>query len=120
MRLMKGQVDALSPAAGVSAGDISTGSNANWSGITRGESEPDKREPTLKNIARELVAHVRRSVTVDWALRESAQTQIRVFVRGILRKIRLSLDRRVRLPTYSITVLMSNNWENAPSHVHWK
>lgn len=43
-------------------------------------------EPTLKNIAQELVAHVRKSVTIDWTLRESAQAQIRVLVRRILRK----------------------------------
>jgi type I restriction enzyme R subunit len=43
-------------------------------------------EPTLKNIARELVSHVRKSVTIDWTLREAAQAQIRVIVRRILRK----------------------------------
>jgi type I restriction enzyme, R subunit len=43
-------------------------------------------EPTLKDIARELVAHVRKSVTIDWTLREAAQAQIRVIVRRILRK----------------------------------
>src|SRR5260370_32788899 len=43
-------------------------------------------EPALKNIARELVTHVRRSVTIDWTLREAAQAQIRVIVRRILRK----------------------------------
>jgi type I restriction enzyme R subunit len=43
-------------------------------------------EPTLKNIARELVSHVRKSVTIDWTLRENAQAQIRVLVRRILRK----------------------------------
>jgi type I restriction enzyme R subunit len=43
-------------------------------------------EPTLKDIARELVSHVRKSVTIDWTLRESAQAQIRVIVRRILRK----------------------------------
>jgi type I restriction enzyme R subunit len=43
-------------------------------------------EPTLKTIARELVAHVRKSVTIDWTLRESARAQIRVLVRRILRK----------------------------------
>jgi Domain of unknown function (DUF3387) len=43
-------------------------------------------EPTLKNIARELVSHVPKSVTIDWTLRESAQAQIRVLVRRILRK----------------------------------
>lgn len=43
-------------------------------------------EPTLKDIARELVAHVRKNVTIDWTLREAAQAQIRVIVRRILRK----------------------------------
>ena len=43
-------------------------------------------EPTLKDIARELVSHVRKNVTIDWTLRESAQAQIRVLVRRILRK----------------------------------
>ena len=43
-------------------------------------------ETTLKNIARELVSNVRKSVTIDWTLRESAQVQIRVLVRRILRK----------------------------------
>jgi len=43
-------------------------------------------EPTLKDIARELVTNVRKSVTIDWTLRESAQAQIRVIVRRILRK----------------------------------
>ena len=40
----------------------------------------------LKKIAQELVAHVRKSVTIDWTLRESARAQIRVLVRRILRK----------------------------------
>jgi hypothetical protein len=40
----------------------------------------------LKDIARELVAHVRKSVMIDWTLREAAQAQIRVIVRRILRK----------------------------------
>jgi type I restriction enzyme, R subunit len=40
----------------------------------------------LKDIACELVARVRKSVTIDWTLRESAQAQIRVLVRRILRK----------------------------------
>ena len=35
-------------------------------------------EPALKEIARELVSHVRKSVTIDWTLREAAQAQIRV------------------------------------------
>lgn len=46
----------------------------------------DPAEPTLKDIACELVTQVRKSVTIDWTLREAAQAQIRVIVRRILRK----------------------------------
>jgi type I restriction enzyme R subunit len=43
-------------------------------------------EPTLRAIARELVATVRKNVTIDWTLRENVRAQIRVLVRRILRK----------------------------------
>lgn len=43
-------------------------------------------DPVLRKIAQELVAQVRKSVTIDWTLRESARAQIRVYVRRILRK----------------------------------
>jgi type I restriction enzyme, R subunit len=51
-------------------------------------------EPTLKDIARELVAHVRKSVSIDWTLRESAKAQMRVIVRRILRKYGYPPDKR--------------------------
>jgi type I restriction enzyme, R subunit len=53
-------------------------------------------EPTLKDIARELVTHVRKSVTIDWTLRETAQAQIRVLVRRILRKYGYPPDKQER------------------------
>jgi type I restriction enzyme R subunit len=34
-------------------------------------------DPVLRQIAQELVAHVRMSVTIDWTLRESARAQMR-------------------------------------------
>lgn len=37
-------------------------------------------------IARELVATVRKNVTIDWTLRENVRAQLRVFVKRILRK----------------------------------
>jgi type I restriction enzyme, R subunit len=43
-------------------------------------------EPTLQTIARELVAAVRKNVTIDWTLRENVRAQMRVLVRRILRK----------------------------------
>jgi len=59
-------------------------------------------ELTLKSIARELVSHVRKSVTIDWTLRESAQAQIRVLVRRILRKYGYPPDKQEKA---TITVL---------------
>ena len=38
----------------------------------------------LKVIAAELVTQVRKSVTIDWTLRESARAKIRVMVKRIL------------------------------------
>ncbi len=43
-------------------------------------------EPMLKTIAKELVAHVRKSVSIDWTIRDAARAQIRVIIRRILRK----------------------------------
>ena len=40
----------------------------------------------LKVIAAELVTQVRKSVTIDWTLRESARAKIKVMVKRILRK----------------------------------
>jgi len=40
----------------------------------------------LKVIAAELVLNVRKSVSIDWTIRESARARIRVMVRRILRR----------------------------------
>jgi type I restriction enzyme, R subunit len=43
-------------------------------------------EPTLTKIARELVETARKSVTIDWTMRENVRAQLRVIVKRILRK----------------------------------
>jgi type I restriction enzyme R subunit len=43
-------------------------------------------DETLKAIARELVATVRKNVTIDWTIRENVRAQLRVYVKRILRK----------------------------------
>ena len=40
----------------------------------------------LKLIASELISQVKKSVTIDWTLRESARARIRVMVKCILNK----------------------------------
>jgi type I restriction enzyme R subunit len=43
-------------------------------------------DETLRGIARELVETVRRNVTIDWTLKESAKAKLRVMAKRILRK----------------------------------
>jgi antitoxin component of MazEF toxin-antitoxin module len=43
-------------------------------------------DETLKMIARELVATVRKNATIDWTVRENVRAGLRVFVKRILRK----------------------------------
>ena len=43
-------------------------------------------DDTLKMIARELVATVRKNVTIDWTIRDNVRAQLRVYVKRILRK----------------------------------
>lgn len=43
-------------------------------------------DETLRTMARELVATVRKNVTIDWTLRENVRAQLRVLVKRILRK----------------------------------
>ncbi|HMN95297.1 MAG TPA: HsdR family type I site-specific deoxyribonuclease [Phycisphaerales bacterium] len=43
-------------------------------------------EPTLQQIARELVESVRANTTIDWTVKESVRAKLRVIVKRILRK----------------------------------
>ena len=53
-------------------------------------------EPTLVGIARELVATVKKSVTIDWAVRDNVRAQLRVIVKRILRKYGYPPDKQER------------------------
>ncbi len=53
-------------------------------------------EPTLKTIAREQVATVRKNVTIDWTIRENVRAQLRVYVKRILRKHGYPPDKQER------------------------
>ena len=59
-------------------------------------------EPALKTIARELVATVRKNVTIDWTVRENVRAQLRVLVKRILRKYGYPPDKQERA---TVTVL---------------
>jgi type I restriction enzyme R subunit len=51
-------------------------------------------DETLKKIAVELTVSLRRSVTVDWAKRETVRAKLRVMVRTLLRRYRYPPDRQ--------------------------
>ena len=59
-------------------------------------------EPTLKTIARELVAAVRKNVTIDWTVRENVRANLRVIVKRILRKYGYPPDKQEKA---TLTVL---------------
>lgn len=51
-------------------------------------------DDTLKRIAVELTVSLRRSVTVDWAQRETVRARPRVMVRTLLRRYKYPPDRQ--------------------------
>jgi type I restriction enzyme R subunit len=69
-------------------------------------------EPTLKTIARELVATVRKNVTIDWTLRENVRAQLRVVVKRILRKYGYPPDKQEKATQTVLeqAALLSGAW----------
>jgi len=69
-------------------------------------------DETLRTIARELVATVRKNTTIDWTVRENVRAHLRVLVKRILRKYGYPPDRQEKA---TLTVLeqaevLSENW----------
>jgi type I restriction enzyme R subunit len=69
-------------------------------------------DKVLKTIARELVAAVRKNVTIDWTVRENVRAGLRVIVKRILRKYGYPPDKQEKA---TLTVLeqaevLSENW----------
>ncbi len=69
-------------------------------------------EPTLVDIARELVATVKKNVTIDWTLRENVQAQLRVIVKRILRKYGYPPDKQEKATQTVLeqAALLSADW----------
>jgi type I restriction enzyme R subunit len=66
----------------------------------------------LRAIARELVATVRKNVTIDWAIRDNVRAQLRVYVKRVLRKYGYPPDKQEQA---TVTVLeqaelLSGGW----------
>ncbi len=72
-------------------------------------------EPTLTAIARELVATVRKNVTIDWTMRENVRAQLRVLVRRILRRYGYPPDKQEKATQTVLeqAALLSAGWAAA-------
>jgi len=69
-------------------------------------------EPTLKEIARELVATVKKNVTIDWTMRENVRAHLRVIVKRILRKYGYPPDKQEKATALVLeqTEVLSMEW----------
>jgi type I restriction enzyme R subunit len=54
-------------------------------------------DATLRTIARELVGSVRRNVTIDWTVKESAKANLRRIVKRLLRKHGYPPDKQAKV-----------------------
>ncbi len=72
-------------------------------------------DETLRIIARELVATVRRNVTIDWTVRENVRAQLRVLVKRILRKYGYPPDKQEKATQTVLeqAALLSAEWATA-------
>ena len=69
-------------------------------------------DEALCTIARELVANVRRNVSIDWTVRESVRAKLRVLVKRILRKSGYPPNKQERATTTVLqqAELLSSYW----------
>jgi len=69
-------------------------------------------EPTLKEIARELVKTVRRNVSIDWTERENVRANLRRMVKRVLRKYRYPQDKQDKATQTVLeqAEVLSANW----------
>jgi len=69
-------------------------------------------DETLKTIARELVETVRRNITIDWIVRESARAKLRTVVRRLLRKYGYPPDKQEKatLTVLEQAELLGKDW----------
>lgn len=65
-------------------------------------------DENLRIIARELVETVRRNVTIDWAVKETARAKLRVMVRRILRKHGYPPDKQEKA-TQTVCAIISHS-----------
>jgi type I restriction enzyme R subunit len=68
----------------------------------------------LKDLDRELVEKVRKNTSIDWTIKESVQTKLRVMVKRTLRKYRYPPDKQAKVTAteriLKQAVMLANYW----------
>jgi len=69
-------------------------------------------DEVLRTIAHDLVETIRRNVTIDWTVKESARTKIRVMVKRLLKKHGYPPDKKDKATKTVLeqAELLSVNW----------
>jgi type I restriction enzyme R subunit len=70
-------------------------------------------DETLRTIAREVTAAVRKNVTIDWTMRENVRAQLRVIIKRILRKYGYPPDKREKATLTVLEQVELLGWEVA-------
>ena len=69
-------------------------------------------DETLRTIARELVRQVRKNLSIDWSVKESARAKLRTLVKRILRKYGYPPDKQEKATDTVLeqTELLCQDW----------
>ena len=70
-------------------------------------------DETLRTIAREVTEAVRKSVTIDWTMRENVRAQLRVIIKRILRKYGYPPDKQEKATQTVLEQVELLGWEVA-------
>jgi len=72
-------------------------------------------DDTLRTVARELVETVKRNVTIDWTVKDSARAKLRTLVKRILRKYGYPPDKQEKAieTVLEQAALLSEEWATA-------
>ncbi|MEM2974635.1 MAG: DUF3387 domain-containing protein, partial [Candidatus Micrarchaeia archaeon] len=70
-------------------------------------------DETLMKIAREVAETVRKNVTIDWTLKESARAKLRVLVKRVLKKYGYPPDKQEKATKTVLeqAELLCENWD---------
>lgn len=72
-------------------------------------------DETLKKIAQELVALIRKNTTIDWTLKENVRARLRIYVKKLLNKYRYPPDKQEKATNTVLeqAEVLCKDWKNS-------